>query len=298
MVALLVRVPAHINFSSDTTETTFSKLDVLQRMIDEKAQGWDQINFELNIVDYMRMGAEINTTLVDLAFDDIQAQCSQQLVDCVIPSNTLSITVTQAVVNRFIQLQTEWARSIGPFFLNPDEEEALIREINTAFSELVGSDVVLGETRYSQLQGTPYNHVVDTTLLRRMDSSDIIPLIRWRTEGFSAYWAEDGKLAKFTTTAENAPIEEYFYNSNEPGELVTTSLIFDRAGSTSESTFDDIHARVYGNDAQNAGVLVEVVSTSAVIGASPMGFFKARWTTMVAIRYTQVVLSTQTTTKI
>jgi len=254
--------------SPDTNKVVGNDFRGLERMLDDKAQGWEAINFELNLVNYMRMAAEVNTTLVDLAFDDIRLECAQQPIDCVVPSDTLRVAMTPAVVNRLIQLHSEWALSLGQFMIADGDTNDLIRTINETFTPMVGSEITLGETRYSQLQGAPYDHAVVTTLLRGSQPTRIFPFVRWRTENFHVQWRDDGQAVKFITTAENTPTEEYFYENNAPGELVTTNLLFDSLPSSTAATLDGLHAKVFGSDPQNSGVLIEVVSTSEVIGSS------------------------------
>jgi len=249
-----------------------------------KALGWQEMNSELIFVNYIRTLAKSNATFVDLAFDDIREQCAQQLVDCSLPSGTIRVTVTQDVVNRLIDLQTEWAESLSALFAEDADivlwdENDFANSIKDQFTALLGTEVVFGETSYSQLGGAPYDHIVSTFLQRKSpDPGDnnllVNPLAPWRDETFVVRWREDKTLAKFRTSAENQPVFEFFYQNGAPGELATVNLIGESIDS--ENSTDDVigestelesfsfHAKVVGNDSTNAGILLDLVSLSPV----------------------------------
>jgi len=251
-----------------------------------KSEGWLELNDKLGFVSLSRLGIENNATIVDLAFDDILNECAEQLLDCSIPADTIRVTITQNVVNRLIKLHTEWAetaqvfvysvsaQSSGNMTASITVEEGDSNPYNTShekissfFESLLNTEVVLGETRYSQLDGSPYDHVLQTTIKRGADQVDDFSFPFWRDEDFSASWHEDGQVATFSTGSPEWITHEYFYQNNVPSELVVSHLTSDDGNGYETGFF----AKILGNDPNQAGVLLEAVAQSLSYSSSSTG---------------------------
>jgi len=68
----------------------------------QKSGGWRELATELTQVAVARFEIELNTAIIDLAFDRILDECGEQLIDCIIPADQIRVTVTQDVVNRWL----------------------------------------------------------------------------------------------------------------------------------------------------------------------------------------------------
>ncbi|MFK8082585.1 MAG: hypothetical protein AB8B97_20090 [Granulosicoccus sp.] len=233
--------------------------------LSEKSEGWIQTSYELFLANYVRLLAASNATIIDLAFEDILESCAMQLLDCTVPDDRIRVTITQEVVNRLIDLHTEWAQSVPPHILTTEEGVDLMASINTGFSSLLNTEVVFGETQYAQLGGSPYNHSLKTFLKRGGQLVDDVAFLRWVDEAFSVRWRDDRSVAKFSTRATGMPDFGYFYQDNTPGEIAIASI------SPTEDEHpipSDSYIRIIGTDSDNAGILVDVISSGNVYGDS------------------------------
>lgn len=271
------------NTNNDTKERDVSQRD--QIINSDKSQGWAALNDKLSLVAFLRLNVESNATIIDLAFDDILIECAEQLLDCTIPADRIRVTITQDVVNRLVQLHTDWAQSTPSFSVSgqssgtvgdvsttisvsvEEQDVGLSEMIETQFNSLVNTEVVLGETHYSQLDGAPYDHAIRTFIKRGADQSDEFSFLRWADEDFSVRWHEDGHVANFTTGATQQTTQEYFYQNKVPSELVISNVVY----VNDDGTTTELYARILGNNPDQAGILVEAASASSVYGASSGG---------------------------
>ncbi|MFK7860221.1 MAG: hypothetical protein AB8B64_15475 [Granulosicoccus sp.] len=267
-------IPKTIFRGEDLTPSQPKNLDVIEektkissRMNEiplGKSEGWFEMNDDLFFASLVRVNAESNATIIDIALNEIRERCADQLIDCTIPGNQIKVKLTQDVVNRLIELFADWAESIPPHILGEDEGVDAAALIKEQFTLIVDSEVVLGETHYSQLDGAPYDHSVRTFLKRGATLNALFDFLLWEGEQFSARWHDDGIVAKFVTNAVDSPTLEYFYQNDIPSELAIASyLSVDDGGGTFGS---DI--KLVANDRDNAGVLVEV----ATFVPAPSGF--------------------------
>ncbi|MFK7995827.1 MAG: hypothetical protein AB8B87_16950 [Granulosicoccus sp.] len=239
------------------------KEKISTRMVDGnfgKAEGWRRMNAQLEESSLMRVNAEINSTIIDIAFDDIQAMCEDQPMNCTIPADQVKVKLTQNVINRLIEVSKDWVESLPSETLNDFERMDAAALITEQFTSLLDSEVVLGETDYSQLDGAPYHHSVRTFLKRSAVSDPDFTSLLWKDEEFDARWRDDGDVAKFVFDAANAPTREYFYQNGIPSEIVIA---------TAETPFDDGrrlfgHVKILASDPTNAGVLVEIARAGTV----------------------------------
>jgi len=145
---------------------------------------------------------------------------------------------------------------------NPDPAE-LKKTIKTKFSTLLNTEIVLGETHYTQLDGAPYDHAVRTFINRGPEATEFgIPI--WRNETFFARWSLEGDVVRFVTDSKALGIEEYFYQNNTPGELVTTNRVVrsSHMGSEGEFFVENIAStKLISNDRNKQGILGEAAST-------------------------------------
>ncbi|MFK7997285.1 MAG: hypothetical protein AB8B87_24365, partial [Granulosicoccus sp.] len=107
---------------------------------------------------------------------------------------------------------------------------------------------------YSQLDGAPYDHSVQTLLSNERTMGEEFVLTLWQDQEFSARWNEDGHVTKFSIDDVDLPAREYFYQNNSPSEVVIADF---------ELLNDDervnAHVKLVANNPDNAGVLVEIV---------------------------------------
>jgi len=232
-----------------------------------KSWVWQDLSEELFRVSFIRFGIESNATIVDLAFDDILIECAEQLLDCTIPADQIRITITREVVDRLTKLHTEWAETNSLpwdtfWFMEEGFEVDELHQVNYEF--LLDKEVVLGETHYSQLDGAPYDHTIRTYIKRGSDQGDDLLLGPSHYETFSAHWHEDGQVAKFKIGATEQTMQEYFYQNNAPGELVTSNIVdkFD------DGTFNEFYTKILGNEPAQSGILVEAAFTHFVHASS------------------------------
>lgn len=216
----------------------------------------------------MRFEIQLNTAIIDLAFDDIVNACGDQLIDCTIPADQIQVTVTEGLVNRWLNQYLAKARSITTVFGAEVVAES-IRSTNAEIKSMLNNDVILGETHYSQLDGSPYQHVVRTSL--RNDEDKVVedyPLFSGE-EIFTARWHEDGQVAKFTVNESVDSTREYFYQNNVPGELVVSNYTY----ANEQGLEAGLYAKILGSDRDQAGVLVQAATgtfvndgSSAIVG--------------------------------
>jgi len=251
---------------TDNTETSDNLSQNTREDLPERAEGWLVLNSELFFVKNKRRNTQNNVTLIDLAFDDILSECAQQSINCKIPDGKLRVTMTQKVVNRFIKQHNSWAESVS--FGDEAYKNRLLQDIRNKFTSLLDSEVVLGETTYSRLDGSPYDHTVHTYFKRGPNDDNLKPHTEemfaapWFDEEVIAHWREDGTVAKFVIDAADPDYEfqsftEYFYQNGAPGELVTAQSVYYDSGDFA----GDSYVTVFGDDPDNAGILVEVMSS-------------------------------------
>lgn len=229
----------------------------------DRSVAWTELQEELNSIAFMRLQAQSNATIIDLAFNDIVNKCSEQLLDCIIPENLVSVTMTEAVVLRLTNLYTNWASSVSHPEDYVEEGEKLVNMLEKSLTSLLGKKIMFGETRYSQLDGAPYSHSVKTSLKRENTQDNLFATLLWMDQDFYARWHNDGSVAKFETHSSNRPYQEYFYQKSTPSELVITAL----APENSEQR-GGVYARLIGNDPNMDGILLEMASLSEFSVAS------------------------------
>ncbi|MFK7996458.1 MAG: hypothetical protein AB8B87_20130, partial [Granulosicoccus sp.] len=107
---------------------------------------------------------------------------------------------------------------------------------------------------YSQLDGAPYDHSVQTLLSNERTMGEEFVLTLWQDQEFSARWNEDGHVAKFSIGDVDLSAHEYFYQNNSPSEVVITDfeLLND------DGRLNSSHVKLIANNPDNAGVLVEI----------------------------------------
>jgi len=222
-----------------------------------------ELNTELTGVAGMRFSIELNTAIIDLAFDDIVNECEAQLLDCTIPANRIRVTVTQDVVNRWLNQFIRFARSLTTT-ISYEVVGEYIRSTNAEIKSMLNKEVVLGETHYSQLDGAPYEHAIRTSLKNDEDKIDNDYSLFPGEEIFSARWHEDGHVAKFTFYEAGYSSQDYFYQNNVPGELVVSNYtnIVD-----ADSKYGS-YVKILGNDPDQAGVLVQAATKGSAYGSS------------------------------
>jgi len=236
----------------------------------DRTFGWYELNMHLSTVALERFRMQAYSTLVDLAFDDILKECTEQLIDCTISAGRINVTVTQDVVNRLQLLHTEWKQG-----LSYDDQESFFSEedgfpnglIATGFESLLNTELKFGETRYSQLDGAPYDHLVKTSISTGGDARGGFFEIFQETQNFSAHWHEDGQVAKFTYD-ENLTdsgqtirlLSEYFYQNNVPSELMVGRI----TSTTDNEPTTGVYTKLLANDPSQAGVLVEAAGLGLV----------------------------------
>ncbi|MFK7861445.1 MAG: hypothetical protein AB8B64_21695 [Granulosicoccus sp.] len=229
-----------------------SRMDDIDAAI---SNGWRGLNAELVEASVLRVKAGINSTIIDIAFDDIQTWCENQAIDCIIPSDQIKVKLTQDVINRFIELVTDLLENLPPDYLPDDLLQDMVAVTNEQFTLLLNTEVVLGETHYSQLDGAPYDYSVQADLYREPASDELFATLIWpENVEFNARWHNDGNVAKFIIDAQGFLTEEYFYQNNNPSELVIASYLDDRA----ITPFDQRYVKLVADDPDNAGVLVEL----------------------------------------
>ncbi|MFK7996570.1 MAG: hypothetical protein AB8B87_20700, partial [Granulosicoccus sp.] len=177
------RVGGNKNFSSRMDDVDSVPSDV-----------WYSMRLGLAETQSTRLGAEVNSMIIDSAFDDIRELCVDKLIDCTIPSDQLNVKVTQEMINRFIELGTNWLGSLPPEFLANLETNLRIElelesvdaitVLTAQLTSLLNSEVVFGETRYSQLDGAPYDHSVQTLLSNERTMGEEFVLTLWQDQEF------------------------------------------------------------------------------------------------------------------
>jgi len=164
--------------------------DISPRMTEDEPQesgGWYKLASELTQVAVTRFEIELNTAIIDLAFDEIVQECEEKLVDCTIPAGQIRVTVTQELVNRWLDDYVAKAQSITISF-GADVVAASIKGTIEEINSMLDNEVVLGETHYSQLDGAPYDHVVRTSVSNSDDKVEgDYPLFR-ADEIITAHW--------------------------------------------------------------------------------------------------------------
>lgn len=204
------------------------------------------------LADLLRANAEINALIIDVAFEDILTQCENRPVECIIPSDQIKVKLTQDVINRLIEIVFDWAQSYPPDIFRLQGEETTtdsVIVIRGQFASLLDSDVVLGETHYSRLDGSPYDHSVRLFSMRRQAVSDqIFRASFWVSEDFNeevtAYWNDDGNVVKF---------------------VITQSEIDGPFSSTREYFYEDMTGRVTEVLEEVNGTLVGIIPTAKVV---------------------------------
>lgn len=250
--------------NADAMEEKLNIASRMEGMNSEKSAGWVAINEQLLLANLLRVNAESNATIIDIAFDEIRDRCVNQPIDCTIAGDQIKVKLTQSVINRLIEIVTDWAESLPPDSLVQDERlVALIRE---QYSSLQDSEVVLGETVYSQLDGAPYDHSLQTSLKRRATLDEEFAVLLWKDEDFHARWNDDGNVAKFDTNAVGFPAREYFYQNNTPSEIVIANNVF----AAGDERRLDSYIKLIANDLSNAGVLVEAASIATDLEIFPI----------------------------
>ncbi|MFK7859166.1 MAG: hypothetical protein AB8B64_10105 [Granulosicoccus sp.] len=171
--------------------------------------------------------------------------------------------LTQDVINRFVDLAIVWIESLPPEHLarlESDLENVLALEnvdaVQVATAQitlLLDSEVVLSETRYSQLDGAPYDHSVQTILTNESTPSGEFFVLSWQGQEFSARWQNDGNVVKFLMDDLGTPMREYFYQDNTPSELVVVSYL----NMDDEIPMLDSHVKIIAYDPDNSGVFIE-----------------------------------------
>lgn len=252
-----------------------------------KSQGWLELNNRLGVIELTRLGIQSNATIVDLAFDDILNECAEQLLDCTIPADRIRITLTQDVVNRLIELHTDWIEStslssysasvsassgvdgnvIVTTTVEEDDEvpfDTSKEKIRNFFVSLLNTEVLLGETHYSQLDGAPYDHAIRTTIKRGINQSDDFSFPFWTDEEFAVNWHEDGQVAKFLSGSAESATHEYFYQNNVPSELVVSQV----TAIDDEGYEIGLYTKILGNDPDQAGVLLEAAYLGVIYDSS------------------------------
>lgn len=272
-------IPKTLLRGEELSPSESGSLDVLQvenyisPRMDEfnsgKAEGWRQINGELVFASLMRVSVEINSTIIDMAFDDILNTCADQLLGCTIPADQIKVKLTQDVINRFIAIVTDLVESLPPYYWTEDQNVDGVSLVKEQFTSLLNSNVVLGETHYSQLDGAPYSHSVQTFLKRQAASDERFTVLLWHDEEFHVRWHNDRNVANYIFDATGVNTAGYFYQNNTPSELVTIS------GVTKDDQgrrFYESHSRLIATDPKNAGVLVELAYVT-VAGVTVNGEF-------------------------
>jgi len=235
----------------------------IRNAMETKSLGWLEMNVELHMLNLMQVLAKSNATFIDVALDDILKQCAQTLINCSIPSDTIRVKMTPDVINRLTDLHVEWAKSLSALFAEEEEfqstlEQDIVQGIEDQLNALQGTEIVFGETSYSRLSGAPYDHVISTELKREADYENDFFYVDWQDEKFIARWREDGAVAKFRTSAKDRPTHEYFYQNGAPGEIAIAHLIED----TEDENLPGFSVKVIGTESTNAGILLEMVSSS------------------------------------
>ncbi|MFK7997294.1 MAG: hypothetical protein AB8B87_24410, partial [Granulosicoccus sp.] len=155
---------------------------------------WREIITGLENSQSTRLSVEVNSTIIDSAFDDIRELCVDKLIDCTIPSDQISVKVTQEMINRFIELTTNWLEGLPSEILAILETDLrielelesvdVITVLTAQLTLLLDSEVVFGETRYSQLDGAPYDHSVQTLLSNERTMGEEFVLTLWQDQEF------------------------------------------------------------------------------------------------------------------
>ncbi|MFK7996473.1 MAG: hypothetical protein AB8B87_20210 [Granulosicoccus sp.] len=219
-----------------------------------RARGWEELNQYIGVMVRGRIIHEGNATIVDLAYDDIRTACDDQLADCTIPEDQIRVSLTQDVIDRLINLYTAWV-SISIYETDEAREFAL-SGIKRVFTSLLDTDVVLGETRYSQGGDMPYDHSVQTTLKRQAFQGDLLGWVDWDNENVDARWVDDGQVVRYVSSTEFR-VFEYFYENGEPGEVAVAQSYRSPESESSIGFF----LKVVANDRDNAGILVDMAAT-------------------------------------
>lgn len=232
----------------------------------EKSGGWRELSSELTQVAVMRFQVELNTAIIDLAFDEIVNQCGQQLIDCIIPADQIRITVDQSLVNRWLNQHAAKAQSLSTTFGAEVVAES-IRSARAEINAMLNNDVVLGEIHYSRLDGAPYDHVVRTRFRTEKETTpDGYPLFMVE-EIFTARWHDDGHVAKFTFDEAVGSVRDYFYENNIPGELVVSNYSY----INDDGTESGLYTKILGNDVDQDGVLVQAATKTQVFDSNNGG---------------------------
>jgi len=232
----------------------------------EQSGGWRALARELTQVAVTRFEIELSSAIIDLAFDTIVKECAEKLIDCTIPADQIRVTVTQELVNHWLNDHVAVAQSLSTVY-GVDIVAESIEQTNVEINSMLNNEVVLGETHYSQMDSAPYDHVVRTSLSNSEDKIveynplflGYVPLFRG-DKTFTARWHDDGQVAKFTFD-EHIPVNstrEYFYQNNVPSELVVLNHNYVIGN---QDDFDNgFYASILGNDSTQAGVLVRAGS--------------------------------------
>lgn len=256
--------------STSSTDSENRSSDLLRTMdvTDLFSIGWLDLNIRFLTVDYYRLFIETNSIIVDLAFDDILNECAEQLLDCTIPADQIRVTITPEVVNRLIELNSDWRDRIHSTFdidfteTDTENLENSNAMLNAYLQSLLNKEVVLGETHYSQLDGAPYNHAITTELKRGPGIGDYTDLEygefeSWRGETFGVLWHEDGNVVKFTVGLTEEVEMEYFYQNDVPSESVTINHMT----LNPDDSLNTNSMRILGNDRSQARILLEATAT-------------------------------------